>query len=70
MSGLGSVVGGVIVLYVFGVAGLAIVLGKSLPEAALLVIAFLPADFVKAILAGVITAALAKARPQSILSRA
>jgi biotin transport system substrate-specific component len=55
---------------VFGVAGLAIVLGKSLPEAALLVIAFLPADFVKAILAGVITAALAKARPQSILSRA
>ena len=70
VSGVGSVVGGVIVLYVFGIAGLAIVLGKSIPEAALLVIAFLPADFVKAILAGVITAALAKARPQSILSRA
>jgi biotin transport system substrate-specific component len=34
------------------------------------VIAFLPADFVKAILAGIITATLAKARPQSILSRA
>ncbi len=70
VAGIASVIGGILVLYVFGVVGLAITLKKSTYEAALLVVAFVPGDIVKAGLAGVITAALAKARPESVLSRA
>ncbi|MDT8327158.1 MAG: biotin transporter BioY [Roseovarius sp.] len=69
VAGIASVIGGILVLYVFGVAGLAITLKKSAYEAALLVAAFVPGDIVKAVLAGMITAALARARPQSVLSR-
>lgn len=68
-SGVGAVIGGIVVLYAFGIAGMAVVLGKSLPEAAALVAAFIPGDAIKAVLAGLITAALAKARPESVLSR-
>ena len=61
--------GGVIVLYAFGIAGLSIVLDRSLGEAALLVTAFLPGDVIKAVLAALITAALVRARPGAVLSR-
>tara|TARA_R110002051_G_scaffold4386_3_gene23377 strand:+ start:14885 stop:15427 length:543 start_codon:yes stop_codon:yes gene_type:complete len=64
-----SVIGSILVIYVFGIAGLAIALDKSLPEAALLVLAFVPGDVVKAVIAGLLTAALFKARPASVLSR-
>lgn len=67
---LGAVLGGVIVLYIPGIIGMAITLQKSLPEAALLATPFLPGDAIKAALAGFLTAALAKARPASVLSRA
>ncbi|WP_116600132.1 biotin transporter BioY [Primorskyibacter marinus] len=67
---LGAFVGGIGVLYLFGIAGMAITLDKSFPEAALLVSPFIPGDLIKAALAGFVTAALAKARPASVLSRA
>ena len=69
-AGIAAVVGGVLVLYVFGVAGLAIVLGKTIGDAALLVTAFIPGDLIKAVLAALITAALYRARPNSVPSRA
>jgi biotin transport system substrate-specific component len=69
VASVASVIGGIVVLYIFGIVGMAIVLKKTLPEAALLVTAFIPGDVIKAVLAGFITAALAKARPQSVLSR-
>ncbi|WP_299025617.1 biotin transporter BioY [uncultured Sulfitobacter sp.] len=68
-AGIAAVVGGVVVLYAFGIIGLAIVLDRTLAEAALLVTAFLPGDIIKAVLAGLITAALFRARPNSVLSR-
>lgn len=70
VAGIASVIGGIIVLYAFGIIGLKIVLDKTLVEATLLITAFIPGDLIKAILAGFITSALAKARPQSVLSRA
>jgi biotin transport system substrate-specific component len=70
VSGLGAAVGGIAVLYVFGIGGLSIVLGKTIAEATGLVAAFIPGDILKAAIAGMITSALAKARPQSVLSRA
>ena len=70
VAGIGAIFGGIIVLYAFGIAGLAFSLKKSIVESTLLVTAFIPGDLVKAVLAGFITSALAKARPQSVLSRA
>ncbi|WP_371170650.1 biotin transporter BioY [Aliiroseovarius sp. 2305UL8-7] len=69
-AGIAAVIGGIIVLYIFGIAGLSIVLGKTPFEATALVSAFIPGDLLKAAIAGMLTAALAKARPASVLSRA
>lgn len=66
----GAVIGGIGVLYLFGIPGMALVLGKTLPEAAFLGMAFLPGDLIKAVLAGLITRGLAQMRPGSVLSRA
>ncbi|CAN0603297.1 unnamed protein product, partial [Ectocarpus sp. 12 AP-2014] len=63
-------IGGIIVLYAFGIIGMSIVLDRTLVEAAALVTAFIPGDIAKAVVAGILTAALYKARPQSVLSRA
>lgn len=68
-AGMAAIIGGVIVLYAFGITGLMIVLEKNLSEAALLVTVFIPGDVIKAVLAGVITAGLLRARPASVLSR-
>ena len=66
---LAALLGGVAVLYACGIVGMAQVLGKTLPEAALLVLWYIPGDLIKAVLAGLITASLARARPRAVLSR-
>ncbi len=66
----GGVIGGIGVMYVFGITGMAIVLNKTLAEAALLGLAFLPGDVIKAVLAGLVTQAIARARPGALLARA
>ncbi len=68
-AGIGALVGGVIVLYAFGIPGLALMLDKSLPEAALMITAFLPGDLIKVVLAGLITQGIARMRPDALLSR-
>lgn len=68
-AGLGAFLGGVITLYAFGIPGLALMLDKSLPEAALMITAFLPGDMIKVALAGLITHSLARMRPGALLSR-
>ncbi|HBS49692.1 MAG TPA: BioY family transporter [Rhodobacteraceae bacterium] len=67
---LAAVLGGIGALYIPGIAGMAIVLDKSLAEASLLAAPFLPGDLIKAAIAGMLTAALAKARPGAVMSRA
>ena len=69
-AGISAVIGGIVVLYICGTIGFMAVLGRTLGETLSVFIAFIPGDVVKAVLAGVITAALAKARPASVLSRA
>ena len=68
-SAIGALIGGIVVLYIPGIAGMAITLDKSLGEAALLATPFLPGDAIKAVLAGAVTATLARSRPDSVLSR-
>ena len=65
-----SVIGGIGVLYVFGIIGMSVMLDKTLGEAAFLGMAFLPGDVVKAVIAGLVTQSLARMRPASLLSRA
>lgn len=64
-----SVIGGMGMLYAFGIPGMAWGLGKTLPEAATIALAFIPGDLVKAALTAGITATVAKARPAALLSR-
>ncbi|MBL4917734.1 biotin transporter BioY [Szabonella alba] len=66
----GALIGGVGVLYLCGITGMALVLGKSWPEAALLVSPFIPGDLLKAGLAAGVTRGLAQLRPGAVLSRA
>ena len=56
-------------MYVFGILGMAYMLDKTIPAATMLSLSFIPGDLVKAIATGLITAALARTRPASILSR-
>jgi biotin transport system substrate-specific component len=69
-AGAASVIGGIAVLYAFGIPGMALVLGKTLPEATFLAGAYLPGDLLKAVLAGFVTQAIARMRPAALLSRA
>jgi biotin transport system substrate-specific component len=69
-AGAAAVIGGIGVLYVFGIIGMSVMLSKTLPEAAFLGMAFLPGDVLKAVIAGLVTQSLARMRPASLLSRA
>jgi len=66
---IGAFLGGVIALYIPGITGMAITLGKSLAEASALALPFIPGDLVKVGIAGLVTSAIARARPGSLLSR-
>lgn len=66
---LAAIGGGIIALYIPGIIGWATVAGKSIIDVAIACLVFIPGDLIKAILAGVITAVLYKARPQSVLSQ-
>ena len=67
---VGALLGGLVLLNVIGVIGMSVMLDKSLPEAALLAAPFLIGDSIKAVLAGLITQAIARMRPDALLSRA
>ena len=69
VAGVASVIGGIVVLYACGILGMALVLNKTLVESALLVTAFIPGDLLKAAVAAMLTASLARARPGSLMSR-
>lgn len=69
-AGLAAGLGGIGVVYFFGVAGMMVMLDKTALQALGLVTAFIPGDLLKAVFAGAITAGLARARPGSLLSRA
>jgi biotin transport system substrate-specific component len=66
---VGSLIGGIVVLYAFGIPGMALILGKTLPEAALLATPFLPGDLLKAVLAALITRGVMVVRPAALMSR-
>lgn len=58
-----NVVGGIVVLYVFGIAGMAVVLHLSPLQAATAALVFLPGDVIKAVLAAVVARGVHQAMP-------
>lgn len=66
---VGAFLGGVVVLNGVGILGMAAMLDKTITEAAILGAPFLVGDTIKAVLAGLITQSIAKARPDALLSR-
>ncbi|NDR58998.1 biotin transporter BioY [Aliiruegeria sabulilitoris] len=68
-AGVASVIGGIVVLYIPGVIGMMVMLDMSVQKAFLSILPFIPGDLLKAVLAGAITATLARARPGVVASR-
>lgn len=68
-AGIGAALGG-IVLYILGATGWALMLDKTLAEVQVFLLAFLPGDLIKTVLAALITGIIAEMRPQALLSRA
>ena len=68
-AAVGAALGGIVVLNAMGIFGMSVMLDKTLPEAALLAAPYLVGDSLKAVLAGLVTQAIAKARPEALLSR-
>ena len=64
-----NVVGGIVVLYVIGIAGLALALGLSVQAATVACWIFIPGDLVKAVLAAVVARGVHAAYP-GLLGRA
>ncbi|MEV4738492.1 MULTISPECIES: biotin transporter BioY [unclassified Microbacterium] len=62
-TALGAVVGGILVVYLFGIPVQALVLGVDLAPTALSSLVFLPGDLLKAAAATVLTLALLRAYP-------
>jgi len=62
-AGVGAVLGGIVLLYAFGIAGLMLVLSFGVGQALLTVVPFLVGDTIKAIIAAGLTHAILRARP-------
>ncbi|WP_172332004.1 biotin transporter BioY [Mangrovicoccus sp. HB161399] len=67
---LAAFLGGVVVLYIPGIIGMAVVLDKSLAVATGYALPFIPGDILKAVVAGALATALHKARAGALMSRA
>jgi len=71
VAGIASVIGGIGALYLIAVPYYMATKPAGLPEAFFTaMLPFMPGDLIKAVLAGLVTSTLAKARPDSLLSRA
>lgn len=64
-TALGCVIGGILVVYAFGVPVSAFVTGLPLPQMALGSLLFVPGDLIKAAVATIVTLALWRAYPQA-----
>ena len=67
---IAAILGGIVVLYIPGILGMSAMLDMTLTQATVSMAPFIPGDLIKAGLAAGLTAALYKARPSSVLSRA
>lgn len=69
IAGVASLIGGVGVLYGIAIPYYMVGADKGLLEATITMLPFVPGDLIKSVLAGVVTQAIWKARPEAVLSR-
>ena len=69
-AGLGAVLGGILVIYLFGIPVQSLVTGVPFGPTVLSSLVFLPGDLVKAVLAVVLAVALRRAYPRAFPTRA
>lgn len=67
---LASVIGGIVVLYAFGIVGLSLRANLSLFDAAKASMVFIPGDTLKALLTALVAQTVARGMPEALLSRA
>ncbi len=65
-----AAVGGIAILYVFGIAGMAWKMDTTVMQAASVMVVFLPGDMLKVLLAGLIAQTVWRGMPQALISRA
>jgi biotin transport system substrate-specific component len=70
IAGTAAIIGGIGVLYAIAIPYYMAGSGNGFLPSTVTMLPFMPGDLIKAVLAGVITAALYKARPAAVLSRA
>ena len=71
VAGIGAIVGGIGALYLIAVPYYMIMTGGTLGDAVVTaMVPFMLGDLIKAVLAGIITGAIWKARPEAVLARA
>ena len=68
-AGIGSIVGGIFVLYGIAIPYYMLSAKVDLGQAALTMIPFMPGDIIKAVFASLIVGSVYKSRPNAILSR-
>lgn len=66
---IASVIGGIVVMYAFGIAGMALVGGLSVLDATKACLVFIPGDAIKAVLVALIAQTVARGMPEALLSR-
>lgn len=69
VAGIAAVVGGIGALYAVAIPYYMVGADKGLWAATVTMLPFVPGDLIKAVLAGVVTEAIWKARPEAVLSR-
>lgn len=79
VAGIGSVLGGIVVLYLFGIVGFYLIKNAGLAaddaarmtwtKAITIMSPFIPGDVLKAVIAGVLTQTIARYRPSALLAR-
>lgn len=68
-SAVSAAVGGILVVYAFGIPGIALMTGLSLPKAALGSAVYIPGDLIKVAITAVVAQTIARGLPGAILSR-
>ncbi|MCK0207690.1 biotin transporter BioY [Starkeya koreensis] len=64
-----AVIGGILVMYAFGIAGMSLVGGLAPLDAAKACLIFIPGDTIKAVLVALIAQTVARGMPEALLSR-
>lgn len=69
-AGIAAFIGGIVVLYAFGIPGLVVMTDLDFMSAVKAMVVFVPGDILKVILTGLIAQTVSRGMPQAILSRA